>query len=270
MKKQILIFSVLFVAFLLLFCANKTEEISPVFTRSGTEKPEVTLISVFDNNSVNSELKTSWGFASIIKTPAENILFDTGGDADILLFNMKKMNIDPKSIDKVFISHEHGDHIDGLAGFLEKNNKVTVYIPASFSGSVKNMIRARGVEYKEITEAAKITGFMYSTGELPGPPTEQSLIIDSKKGIIVMTGCAHPGIVKIVEKAKKMTQSKDVYLVVGGFHRPPLSVAKEFRELGVKKATPTHCTGDDVRQAFAEEYKEDFVEYGVGKIVEIK
>lgn len=270
MKKQILIFSVLFVVFLLLFAANETEEISPVFYASGPEKPEVTLISVFDNYSVNSELKTSWGFASVIKTPSENILFDTGGDADILLFNMKKMNIDPKSINKVFISHEHGDHIDGLAGFLEKNNKVTVYIPASFSGSVKNMIHTKGAEYIEISEAAKINGSMYSTGELPGPSIEQSLIIDSKKGIIVMTGCAHPGIIKIVEKAKKLMESEEIYLVVGGFHRPPVFVAKNLRELGVKKAAPSHCTGDNVKQAFAEEYKENFIEYGVGKTVEIE
>ncbi|MBS3772106.1 MAG: hypothetical protein KGY69_17775, partial [Bacteroidales bacterium] len=74
----------------------------------------------------------------------------------------------------------------------------------------------------------------------------------------------------IVRRAKELTGKESVYLVVGGFHRPPRSTVKEFRELGIEKVAPTHCTGDKVRNAFAEEYREDFVEYGVGKILEIK
>ena len=84
-----------------------------------------------------------------------------------------------------------------------------------------------------------------------------------------MTGCAHPGIVKIVEKAKELLNT-DLYLVVGGFHHPPVSVVQKFRELGVEKVAPSHCTGDQVRNAFAQEYKENYIEYGVGKRIEIK
>ncbi|RLI53182.1 MAG: hypothetical protein DRO93_13975, partial [Candidatus Thorarchaeota archaeon] len=62
------------------------------------EKPEITLISVYDNYQVDPELKTVWGFATIIKTPQELILFDTGGNSDILIFNMKKLGINPVSI----------------------------------------------------------------------------------------------------------------------------------------------------------------------------
>ncbi|MFC2087034.1 MBL fold metallo-hydrolase [Bacteroidota bacterium] len=246
------------------------ENRAPVFTESGTEKPDIVLISVFDNYMINPDLETEWGFGSVIKTQEETILFDTGGDADILLSNMQKMNIDPTSIDKVIISHVHGDHVGGLAGFLEKNNNVTVFIPASFPNHIKKMIITKGAEFIEISDVTKISGFIYSTGELPGPPIEQSLIIDSKKGIIVITGCAHPGIAKIIEKAKKMIENEDVYLVTGGFHHPPISVIKKFRELGVKKVAPSHCSGDHVREAFSQEYKADFIEYGAGKIIEIK
>ena len=84
-----------------------------------------------------------------------------------------------------------------------------------------------------------------------------------------MTGCAHPGIVNIVKKTKELINN-NLYLVMGGFHRPPVSVVQKFRELGVEKVAPSHCTGDHIRNAFAQEYKEDFVEYGVGKIIEIK
>ncbi|KYH36052.1 MAG: MBL fold metallo-hydrolase [Candidatus Bathyarchaeota archaeon B24] len=241
----------------------------PRSTHPSPTASEITLISVYDNYQVEPGLKTSWGFATVIKTPKELILFDTGGNSEILLFNMRKLGISPLSIKKVVISHIHGDHVGGLEGFLEENDNVTVFIPASFPQSVKDMIIDKGAKFVEVSGPRKISDFVYTTGELYGPPEEQSLIIDSKNGLIVITGCAHPGIVNIVKKAKEL-MNKDVYLVVGGFHNPPISVVKEFRELGVKKVAPSHCTGDLVREAFREEYKEDFIEYGVGKIIEVE
>ncbi len=234
------------------------------------EKPEITLISVYDNYQVNPELKTAWGFATIVKTPKELILFDTGGDPEILLFNMKRLGINPSSIKKVVISHIHADHLGGLEGFLERNSNVTVFIPKSFPESIKNMIIQRGAKFIEISAPKKISDFVYTTGEIYGPPREQSLIIDSRKGLIVITGCAHPGIVDIVKRAKKLMKKDKVYLVVGGFHHPPLSCVKELKELQVEKVAPSHCTGDLIRETFGKEYKENFIEYGVGKTVEIK
>ena len=234
------------------------------------EKPEITLISVYDNYQVNKEFKTAWGFATVIKTPKETILFDTGGNSDILLSNIEKSGIDPSSIRKIVISHIHGDHIGGLKGFLERNKNVTVFIPASFPQSIKNMIIQKGAKFVEISAPRKISDSIYTTGELYGPPEEQSLIIDSKKGLIIITGCAHPGIVDIVKRAKELMKEDNVYLVLGGFHHPPISCVREFRKLQVEKVAPSHCTGDLVREAFREEYKENFIEYGVGKIIEIE
>ena len=232
-------------------------------------KPEITLISVYDNYQVDPELKTAWGFATLIKTPQEPILFDTGGNSETLLSNMKKLGIDPSSIKKVVISHIHSDHLGGLEGFLERNSNVTVFIPHSFPKSAKNMIVEKGAKFVEISAPRKISDSIYTTGELYGPPKEQSLIIDSKKGLVVITGCAHPGIVNIVKRAKKLMKRDRVYLVLGGFHHPPLSCIKELKGLGVEKVAPSHCTGDSAREAFRKEYKENFIEYGVGKIVEI-
>jgi len=233
------------------------------------EKPEITLISVYDNYQVDPELKTAWGFATIIKTPQELILFDTGGNSEILLSNIKKLGIDPASIKKVVVSHIHGDHVGGLEGFLERNSNVTVFIPNSFPQSIKNMIIQNGAKFVEISAPRKISDSIYTTGQLPGPPEGQSLIIDSKKGLVVITGCAHPGIVNIVKQAKKLMKKDKVYLILGGFHHPPLSCIKEFKELQVEKVAPSHCTGDLVREVFRKEYKENFIEYEVGKIVEI-
>ena len=242
----------------------------PFTIRAEKVGPEITLISVYDNYQVDQKLKTAWGFATIIKTHQELILFDTGGNSEILLSNMKKLGIEPSSIKKIVISHIHGDHSGGLEGFLERNSNVTVFIPGSFPEAVKNMIIQKGAKFVEISGPGKISNSIYTSGQLYGPPEEQSLIIDSKEGLVVITGCAHPGIVNIVKRAKKMMKKDKVYLVVGGFHRPPLSCIKAFKELGVEKVAPSHCTGDLVREAFREKYKENFIEYGVGKTIEIK
>jgi len=271
MKRQILFISIIAVIFLS-FCSNNntTEKMTPLVIDLQEKKPEFIIKSVFDNYQVNKELKTSWGLACVIETPEEKILFDTGGDSSVLLYNLKKMDIDPASIDKVIISHEHWDHIGGLEEFLKKNSEVAVFITVSFPSSIKDMITDRGAEYEEISAAQKISGGVYSTGELSGPPEEQSLILDTKKGMVVLTGCAHPGIVRIVETAKKLMDRDSVYFVAGGFHHPPVSVVKEFRDLGVKKVGPSHCTGDMVREAFAEEYGDDYIEWGAGKIFRIE
>jgi 7,8-dihydropterin-6-yl-methyl-4-(beta-D-ribofuranosyl)aminobenzene 5'-phosphate synthase len=230
---------------------------------------EVSLISVYDNYQVKPELKTAWGFGSVIKTAEEVLLFDAGGDSGILLFNMKKMNIDPQSIHKVIISHIHGDHLGGLEGFLKKSSNVTVFIPSSFPDSVRKMITTRGAKFIDVSGPEKISDFAFSTGELSGPPREQSLIINSKKGLLVMTGCSHPGIVNIVKKTKEIFPELKIHLAIGGFHHPPVAVVKGLRELGVEKVAPSHCTGDHVIEAFRNEYKSDFIKYGVGKIIKI-
>jgi len=132
--------------------AIQTEKVTQpeIFIESKKEeKPEITLISVYDNYQVDQELKTAWGFAAIIKAPQELILFDTGGNSEILLFNIKKLGIDPSSIKKVVISHIHGDHLGGLECFLEKNSNVTVFIPSSFPKSIKNSQICRNFSSKK-------------------------------------------------------------------------------------------------------------------------
>lgn len=237
---------------------------------SGKEKPDIRLTSVFDNHVVKEELKMGWGFSTIIETGTENILFDTGADAEILLSNIYKMDIDPVSIDKVFLSHNHFDHLGGLEGFLKKNNNVTVYTPESFPDDLKDTILKKGAKKVEVKGFDKISDFIYTTGDLLGPPAEQSLMIDSKKGLIVITSCAHPGVEKIVKKAKELMEKDKVHMVVGGFHKPDESIIKEFKAIPVEKVAPSHCTGDEIKDLFAREYQDDYIEYGAGKILEIK
>jgi len=239
-----------------------------------TNQAKVTLITIYDNYQHDPGLKTGWGFSCLVKAGNKNILFDTGADSHTLLDNMKKLEIDPKDINMIVLSHIHGDHTGGLSGILKMNSNLTVYLPESFPKDFKKGVKSYKANIVEVDDPTNISESVSTTGELGTWIKEQSLIVKTTKGLVVMTGCAHPGIVEILKEVKKVT-NENIYLVLGGFHLAGVSdselkkIAKSFRELGVKKAAPCHCSGDRTRELFKEEYKEDFISNGVGKIIEI-
>jgi 7,8-dihydropterin-6-yl-methyl-4-(beta-D-ribofuranosyl)aminobenzene 5'-phosphate synthase len=226
----------------------------------------------YDNNPYKERLMTAWGFSCVIRGTDETILFDTGGDGSILLTNLKELGINPKEMDLVVLSHIHGDHVGGLSSFLEKNPEVVVYLPKSFPKGFKDGVKEYGTKIIEVQGPLKICEGVYSTGELGTWIKEQSLIIYTEKGLIVITGCAHPGIVKIVNKAKDLVKG-DVLLVMGGFHLGGESkgeiekIISSFRKLGVSYVGPCHCSGDAARQLFKKEYGENFINVGVGRAI---
>ena len=225
----------------------------------------------YDNNPYKEKLITAWGFSCVIRGTEKIILFDTGGDGSILLTNLEELGINPKEIDLVVLSHIHGDHVGGLPSFLEKNSEVVVYLPKSFPKAFKDKVKEYGAKIVEVQESLKICQEVYSTGEMGTLIKEQSLIIQTKKGLIIITGCAHPGIVKIVDKAKDLFKD-DVLLVMGGFHLGGENkgeienIISSFRKLGVNYAGPCHCSGDSARQLFKKEYGENFINVGVGRV----
>jgi len=229
---------------------------------------------IFDNVAYSKQLESAWGFSCIIEGMPQVILFDTGSDGNILLTNMKKMGIDPQKVDAVFLSHLHGDHTGGLGAFLQQNPQVTIYLPASSPASFQASITARGSACRALDKPLKLFNNVYTSGEMGSWIKEQSLIIDTPKGLIIITGCAHPGIVEIVSQTKNWLQ-KEVYLVMGGFHLEgqPLGelqrVAEKLRNLGVKKIAPSHCTGEAARKLFRELWGQNFLESGVGARIEV-
>jgi 7,8-dihydropterin-6-yl-methyl-4-(beta-D-ribofuranosyl)aminobenzene 5'-phosphate synthase len=231
------------------------------------------LTIVYDNNEYDPRLETKWGFSCLVEGLEKTILFDTGGDSATLLSNMRKLKIDPAEIDAIVLSHIHGDHVGGLEGFLEENSHVIVFLPQSFPESFKDTARSFGAQVEEISEAKELFADVYTTGELGNGIEEQSLIVTSNQGMVVITGCAHPGVVNIVRKAKDIMTEKPIYLVIGGFHMtsaatPQIeSVIEGFRQLSVVRVAPCHCSGDETRQLFREEYGENYIDSGAGKII---
>jgi len=248
---------------------------SPLCEPTAGVGAELRLTIVYDNNDYDPRLETKWGFSCLIEGLKKTILFDTGGDSATLLKNMKKLKIDPARIDAVVLSHIHGDHVGGLSGFLEKNSGVIVYLPRSFPKSLKDGARSIGAGVDEVSEPRELLAGVYTTGELGNGIKEQSLAIKTSKGLVVVTGCAHPGVVKIVLAARQVAAEDTIYLVIGGFHLAGAptsrieSIVKEFRHLSVQRVGPCHCSGDETRRLFRLEYGDDYVDSGVGKRISV-
>jgi 7,8-dihydropterin-6-yl-methyl-4-(beta-D-ribofuranosyl)aminobenzene 5'-phosphate synthase len=136
-------------------------------------------------------------------------------------------------------------------------------------------LRKKGSTPVEVKGFQKICDRVYTTGIISGWIKEQSLILDTDKGLVVVTGCAHPRIANIISIVKEKME-KNIYLVLGGFHLAGFSknelseIIEEFRSDGVRKVGPCHCTGRRAIQFFAQEYKNDFIEVGVGRDIEVK
>jgi len=264
---------VLLVAILLATCVQKKGQIMNEQTKAvstpGVKNLKITV--AYDNNPYKQGLETDWGFAAFITGTEKAILFDTGGGR-LLLDNMQKLAIEPDSIDVVVLSHIHSDHTGGLDSFLEKNPNVTVYLPVSFPKKFKDNARDRGAKIVKVKESLQICENVYSTGQLGRLIKEQSLIIRTDKGLVVITGCAHPGIVNIVNTAKTLMKD-DILLVMGGFHLEWASkgriekIISAFKQLGVRCVGPCHCSGHKARNLFEKHFGSSYINIGAGKVI---
>jgi 7,8-dihydropterin-6-yl-methyl-4-(beta-D-ribofuranosyl)aminobenzene 5'-phosphate synthase len=182
---------------------------------------------------------------------------------------MAALGIDPKKVNIILLSHEHMDHTGGLARFLSSNADVSVFLLKSFPSSIKEEAKRKAAKLIEVEGPQVVSENAMTTGEMGTRIREQSLLILTNAGLIIITGCAHPGIVNIVEKAKELTK-QEVLLVIGGFHLLRESdatiqkVISSLEKLGVRYVSPGHCTGESARKRFLEAYGEKYISCGVG------
>lgn len=243
---------------------------NPVYPESRRSQDRLTIL--YDNNPYDYRSKSSWGFSCLIELRGKTILFDTGGDGETLLYNMRVLNKDPKAIDVIVLSHIHGDHTGGLWSILREKSTLKVYIPDSFPQEFEERIKKFGAEVVRVGAALEIDRGIHSTGEMGYGIKEQSLLVHTPKGMILITGCAHPGIVNILEKAKAIA-GKDIYMVIGGWHlfsageKEIKGIIEAFRRMGIQRVAPCHCTGDKALAMFKNEYGGNFIKVGAGSII---
>jgi 7,8-dihydropterin-6-yl-methyl-4-(beta-D-ribofuranosyl)aminobenzene 5'-phosphate synthase len=236
--------------------------------------PNYRITVIFNNIPYASELQTSWGFSCLVQGFGQTILFDTGGDGEILLANMKHLGIDPKVVDAVVLSHIHADHTGGLGAFLRQNANVTVSLPCSFPKAFQQQIKHLGADVVEINGPIRLFDKVHSTGEMGNGIKEQALILNTSKGLVVITGCAHPGIENVVRKARQYLQ-KDIYLIMGGFHLTGAGLSEirkrieNLRALDIEKVAPSHCTGKAAIGRFREVWGDAFLPGGCGAMIDL-
>ena len=234
------------------------------------EDPVITVI--YDNRSWKKGMEAAWGFSCVVRTAGKAILFDTGGQAQVFWANMDRMGIKAADIDLVVLSHAHMDHVGALSSFLKKNPGATVYGLKAFGAGFRQDVEALGAPWVGVEGPLEIADHVHTTGPLGSSIREQSLIVQTGRGSIVITGCAHPGITAIVEKAVEIA-GKDLLFVMGGFHlggESPGAIRKitaRFRDMGVEYAGPCHCTGEKAIKIFKEDYGDHFVGIGAGRII---
>lgn len=233
------------------------------------------LTVVVDNNA-DSGLETAWGVSIFVEAGDLRILFDTGPDPGALERNLMRLGISPSEIDFVVISHEHHDHVGGLPYLAEANTNLQVYVPSKMSSKTKNWIKKLGLNVIEVEDTTRIADGVAVIGQLGRFLKEQALAVNVEgKGLVILVGCSHPGVVKIVEKAAKDLNVKP-YLVLGGFHMggaSPSECRKTIEgllNLGIEKIAPIHCSGETIRSILAEEFPSNYLECHVGSVIDVK
>ncbi len=229
------------------------------------------LTIVFDNYSLFPTVQSGWGYACYF--PERRFLFDTGSEPRTLLHNLRALKFLPEEIRTVMLSHFHWDHIGGLFRLLEKR-ALKVFLHHGFSPRFAAEARRLGAEIECINKLTEILPGVYSTGPLPGKTLEAGLVVKGRKGISLITGCAHPGICEMVQFVQGHFDLPP-RLIMGGFHMGSLpkreirGIAERLKALGVLFVAPSHCTGEQAREIFAEVFGDGFISAGVGLALDL-
>jgi len=234
--------------------------------------------TLIDNDVWMRGLASSWGLSLYVEIDSgeerHRILMDTSGSFDVLSNNARKLEVNLSDVEAVFISHWHLDHCGALSNVLPLLRQQTpIYVPAKNTSGIKTIREAEGTPIV-CSEPVYLMDGVMSTGEMVGGVSEHSLVINIRdKGLVILSGCAHPGIINIVKRAQQVSGVSKVYAVMGGFHisskREGAYVAEFLRESDVKLVSPCHCTGANAKEAIAEIMKENCIKNGSGKTWQI-
>ena len=259
-------------------------------------KAQITVL--YDAFGQTSAMRKDWGYAALVEYGGKRILFDTGNNPDILAQNAKAKGIDLSKLDFVVMSHRHGDHMGGLSYVLKVNPEVPIYAPKEgfgvygadlpstfyrkdpslpseqryYSGSPPDVLRFGsawpGANFRLVDKNTDITPEIHLVTLVSDKPgtlelRELSLAINTPEGLVIIVGCSHPGIDKIVESATAINAR--IHLIVGGFHLvvtpdPDIEriVTALHDQFKVEYVAPGHCTGEPafaaLKRAFGDHY----------------
>lgn len=231
---------------------------------------------VCDESVANLRLRTDLGFCLYVRTPATSILFDAAHDPDILMENLAALGIPLSSITHVVISHHHADHRGGLARLALQSPTFQLWLPRSVPEDLQQLALAGGVHPKLVEEPLELAPGVWVTGPLGDASKEQVLVVHAPSGAIILTGCAHPGLVEIVSRVKQHWGFNEIALLGGGFHllrveeAEIVSIIEGLQKLNVKRVMPAHCTGERAKRLFRKAWGFNYVPAGAGRRIVIE
>ena len=282
------------------------------FVTASAQEPPARVTILSDAFGKESTLQRSWGFAALIEYNGKRILFDTGGQKKAFVHNTKAMSIDLRALDFVVLSHRHGDHTAGVTHLLEVNPKVKIYAPletGSFGSpasgpvlmSVRRTVEGAPVDLLYFGKSppeqvaidapwpdANITLVDKPIEVLPGfylfktvseqkgtlELNEVSMAIKTPKGLVVVVGCSHPGIEKILAEATKIDTK--IYTVVGGLHlvdktdQQVTDVVSNFQsKWNLERVAAGHCTGPFAQLELRRVFKDLHDHSGLGAVIDL-
>jgi 7,8-dihydropterin-6-yl-methyl-4-(beta-D-ribofuranosyl)aminobenzene 5'-phosphate synthase len=267
------------------------------------------LTILYDAFGKSSDLKMDWGFSALVESNGKRILFDTGNDAETFAQNVKTLGINITTLDFVVISHRHGDHTSGLNYLLSVNPNVTIFAPREtfgvfgasipptfyrtmdslpeqmryFNGKTPSHLSSgspwpsgKFVWVDSLTQVSRGFFLISTVSKVPGTLElrELSLSILTPKGQIILCGCSHPGIERILDASASIDPR--IHLVAGGLHlvsTPDSTVERIAVALhdkwNVEMIAPGHCTGEPAFAIFQKMYGKKYLYAGLGSVLEI-
>ncbi|MGC1254771.1 MAG: MBL fold metallo-hydrolase [Candidatus Acidiferrales bacterium] len=264
---------------------------------------------LYDAFSKSPEVTKDWGYSALVEYGGKRILFDTGNNAQIFEHNVKAMGADLRNLDFAVISHRHADHTSGLTYLLSVNPKVKIYTPDEtwglFGKGVPNTFyrkeqslpanmryfdgdppatlpagspwpQANFIPVNSTTEVTPGVYLVPTISQTPGTLElrELSLAIRAPDGLIVVDGCSHAGIEKILEAVTKIDPR--VHILFGGLHlvqAPDPEVARLSTALRdqwkLDYVAVGHCTGEPMFAMLQKTFGDKYLYAGVGTVVNI-
>ncbi len=285
---------------------DSKRQAQPTPVHRSAASDQITIL--YDAFGRDPSLQKDWGFSALIEVGGKRILFDTGNNSEILAHNARIKGVDLTRLDFVVMSHRHGDHMGGLNHLLRINPGVVMYAPkenfgvfgSSFPGSFYRRNESLPPEMRYFGgnppetlrfgtpwPDSKVTWIAETTEVVPGvhlimlkgswgvdlDVMEISLAIDTPQGIVLVVGCGHPTIEKIVEAARGAA-NKPIHLLVGGLHLLPAQneeiqrIATALRDgWKVEWIAPGHCTGEPAFEILQASFGERYVYAGLGTTI---
>jgi 7,8-dihydropterin-6-yl-methyl-4-(beta-D-ribofuranosyl)aminobenzene 5'-phosphate synthase len=275
--------------------------------RAGHDKAQITIL--YDAFGKDPAMQKDWGYAALVEYGGKRILFDTGNNPDVLEQNAKAKRVDLSKLDFVVMSHRHGDHMGGLSYLLRVNPRVKIYAPKEgfgvygadlpsafyrkdpslppeqryYNGAPPEVMRFGsawpGANFELVDKNAEITPDIHLIALVSDKPgtlelRELSLAINTPDGMVIVVGCSHPGVDRIVAAAA--TINPRIHLIAGGFHLVVTSdediekVAATLHETyKVEYVAPGHCTGEPAFTALRKAFGDRYLYAGLGTAVEL-